>query len=268
MRLIGASIVGFCAVLLMFAAICGPASALTADEVLKGASERYDKFTSSVKDLTIEQEMTVVQGQMKTQMKMMRKGAKYRVESTTSTPPSSEGAQRPPMTTTMIFDGKDTWIVSPFAGKRRLEADEALGRGPELSWTERLKGRLVLLGEEKVADRNAWVIEVKQDEKSPAGPEPFSKVWIDTGNYWMLKAQSKMPNGIAESRFSDFRKVQGDFSMPFLHEVFIDGVLQSKSVTKSIKTNSGLSDDLFDTSKVKSEGPSLEDMIKQSRQGK
>lgn len=268
MRLVDASIVGSCAVLLVLSALCGAASALTADEVLKGASERYGKFTSSVKDLTVEQEMTAVQGQMKTQMKMMRKGAKYRVESTTSGPAGGPGAQMRPMATTIIFDGKDTWMVSPFAGKRKMETDEALGRGPELSWTEKLKGRLVLLGEEKVADRNAWVIEVKQDEKSSAVPESFSKVWIDTGNYWMLKAQSKMPNGIAESRFSDFRKVEGDYSWPFLHEVFIDGVLQSKSVTKSVKTNTGLSDDLFDASKLKSQGMSLEDMMKGSTQGK
>ena len=268
MRLIGASIGGSCAGLLMFAALCGPASALTADEVLKGASGRYDKFMSSVKDLTVEQEMTAVRGQMKTQMKMMRKGEKYRVESTTSGPAGGPGAQMRPVTTAIIFDGKDTWMVSPFAGKRRLETDEALGRGPELSWTEKLKGRLVLLGEEKVADRNAWIIEVQQDEKSPGEPGSFAKVWIDTSNYWMLKAQTKMPNGIAESRFSDFRKVGGDYSWPFLHEVFVDGILQSTSVTKSVKTNSGLSDDLFDASKLTSQGMSLEDMIKQSTQGK
>jgi outer membrane lipoprotein-sorting protein len=131
-----------------------------------------------------------------------------------------------------------------------------------------LKGRLVLVGEEKVADRNASVIEVKQDENSQAGPGSFSKVWIDTSDYCMLKAQSRTPNGIAESRFSDFRKVQGDFSMPFLHEVYMDGVLQSKSVTKSVKLNSGLSDDLFDGSKLQSQGMSLEDMMKGSTQGK
>ena len=239
---------------------------ITADEVFKGASAKYEKFMSSVKDVTLEQEMNMAQGGMKMLMKVMRKGNKYRIETTTSSPAGAPGAQMPPMTTTVVCDGKETWMVSPFAGKRRLEGAEAEGYSPQLDWTDRLKGRLVLLGEEKVAGRNAWVIEVKQDEKAPE-TEPFSKVWIDTSNYWMLKAQSKTPEGVAESRLSDFRKVHGGYSMPFLHEVFINGVLQSKMVTKNVKTNAGLSDDLFDASKLKSQGMSLEDMFKQGMQG-
>jgi len=242
------------------------AAGMTADEVFKAASAKYEEFTRSVKDMTVEQEMVMVQGQMKMQMKVMRRGNRYRIETTTSTPPGRGGAQMPPMTTIIIFDGKDTWMVSPFAGKRRLEGEEAKDHSPQISWTEKLKGRLVLLRKERVAGRNAWVIEVKEDKKA-TGPEAFSKVWIDTGNYWMLKAQSKTPKGTAESRLSDFRKVHGDFSMPFLHEVFINGALQSKLVTRSVKTNTGLSDDLFDASKLKSQGMSLEDMFKQGMQG-
>jgi len=200
-------------------------------------------------------------------MKMMRKGNKYRLETMTSTPAGRGGAQMPPMTTTIIFDGKDTWMASPFAGKKRLEGDEAKGHSPQLSWTENLEGRLVLLGEEKVAGRSAWVVEVKEDKKRETEPEAFSKVWIDTSNYWMLKAESKTPKGVAESRLSDFRKVHGDFSMPFLHEVLVNGVLQSKLVTKGVKVNAGLSDDLFDASKLESQGMSMEDMFKQGMQG-
>ncbi len=253
--------------LFLVAMTCHLVEGMTADEVLKGASAQYESFMSSVKDLTIEQEMSMGQGQMKMQMKMMRKGNKYRIETTTSTPPGRGGAQMPPMTTTIIFDGKDTWIASPFAGKRRLEGDEAKGHSPQLSWTENLQGRLVLLGKEEVAGRSAWVVEVKEDKNRKTEPEAFSKVWIDTSNYWMLKAESKTPKGVAESRLSDFRKVHGDFSMPFLHEVLVNGVLQSKLVTKGVKINAGLSDDLFDASKLTSQGMSMEDMFKQGMQG-
>ena len=266
MRVSGCICASVFATLLVFAVLCGPAQGVTADEVFKAASAKYEKFVSSVKDLTIEQEMSMGQGQMKMQMKMMRKGKKYRIESTTSTPPGRGGAQMQPMTTTVLFDGKETWIVSPFAGKRRLEGDEAKAHSPQLSWTENLEGRLVLLGQEKVAGRDAWVIEVKEDKKATS-PEAFSKVWIDASDHWMLKAESKTPKGTAQSRLSDFRKVHGDFSMPFLHEVFVNGVLQSKLVTKSVKTNSGLSDDLFDASKLESQGMSMEDMFKQGMQG-
>ena len=83
----------------------------------------------------------------------------------------------------------------------------------------------------------------------------------------MLKAESKTQRGVAVSQLSDFRKVRGAFSMPFLHEVSINGVLQSKMVTKNVKINTGLSDDLFDASKLKSQGMSIEDMLKQGMQG-
>ncbi len=216
--------------------------------------------------INLEQEMNMAQTGMKMLMKVMRKGAKYRVETVTSTPAGTSGGRMPDMTTIIVCDGKETWMVSPFAGKRRIDGAEAQDYSPHLDWTDRLKGRLVLLGKEKVGGRSAWVIEVKQDEKAP-GIEAFSKVWIDTSNYWMLKAESKTQRGVAVSQLSDFRKVRGAFSMPFLHEVSINGVLQSKMVTKNVKINTGLSDDLFDASKLKSQGMSIEDMLKQGMQG-
>ena len=94
---------------------------------------------------------------------------------------------------------------------------------------------------------------------------PFSKMWVDTGSYQVLKGELKMLDKPAEMRFSDFRKVSGDFSMPFLQQVFVGGVLQSKIVTKSIKTNVGLSDDLFDASKLGEQGKqemNMEEMLK------
>ena len=248
----GRYVVSFVVALVVSFALCDRAMSITAAEILKTVSARHDRFMRSVKDVQIEQEMVVRQtGQeVISAVKSMRKGDKYRVEMTSSG--SGQGGELPRMTTVVVFDGKDTWTVSPFVGKRRVEPNQVKDATPRIQWSDKLKDRVRLIGKEKVDGREAWTIEVKQ-----TGPDdeslPFSKMWVDTGSYEVLKGELKMLDKPAEMRFSDFRKVHGDFSMPFLQQVFVGGVLQSKIVTKSIKTNVGLSDDLFDADKLEPE---------------
>jgi len=244
-------------------ALCDSAMSMTAAEILKKVSARHDKFMSSVKDMQIEQEMIIVQGRQEvtSAVKSMWKGDKHRFETTVSA--NAGGGQMPKMTTVVLFDGKDTWTVSPFAGKRRMEPSDVKDATPRFRWADKLKDRVRLVGKEKVGGREAYVIDVKQTGKEADESLPFSKVWVDTAGYQVLKGEFKMENRSAEMRFSDIRKVSGDFSMPFLQQVFVGGVLQTKIVTKSIKTNVGLSDDLFDASKLAGKQEmNMQEMIK------
>ncbi|HUT02924.1 MAG TPA: outer membrane lipoprotein-sorting protein [bacterium] len=253
MRPTGRYVVSLVVALAVSFALCDCAMSITGAEILKRVSARHDKFMSSVKDWQIEQEMIIVQGgqEVTSAMKSMWKGDKYRVEMTSSG--SAGGGQMPKMTTVVVFDGKDTWTVSPFVGKRRLKPSEVKDATPRIQWSDKLKDRVRLVGKEKVDGREAYVIDVNQTGAEASGSLPFSKVWVDTANYQMLKGELKMQDKPAEMRFSDFRKVYGDFTMPFLQQVFVGGVPQTKIVTKSIKTNVGLSDDLFDASKLEGE---------------
>jgi len=242
------------------------AEALTADDIFKKASAQYGLFTSAFKDMTIEREMTLTQGNVKVLTTIMRKGNKYRIETKGGIPGGAAGAQMPDMKTVVVFDGKETWMTNPMTGKKKLTGAEAKEKSPEGHWTDSLKGRLSLLGKEMVGDRNAWVFDVKQDDNSKE-QSALSKLWVDTKNYWMLKAITKTAGTVMESQMSDFRKVKGDYSMPFKQKIFADGVLQATSLIKSIKTNTGLSDDLFDASKLESKGAGVGDILKWGLQG-
>lgn len=265
----GRYVVSFAVALAVSFALCDCAMSITAAEILKTVTARQDKFMSSVKDMQLEQEMVFVQDgqEVKSAMKSMWKGDKHRFETTVAA--NAGGGQMPKMTTVVVFDGKDTWTVSPFVGKRRVDPSQGKDATPRIQWSNKLKDRVRLIGKEKVDGREAWVIDVKQTGPEEDESLPFSKVWVDTGSYQVLKGEFKIENRSAEMRFSDFRKVYGDFNMPFLQQVFVGGALQTKIVTKSIKTNVGLSDDLFDASKLEPEKKmdmqQMQEMIKRTQ---
>ena len=249
MRPTGRYVVSFVVAVAVSFGLCGSAMSMTAAEILKRVSGRYDKLMSSVRDMQIDQKMIIVQGgqAVTSTVKTMRKGEKYRVEMTSLD--NAGGGQMPKMTTVVVFDGKETWTVSPFVGKRRVKQSNVKNATPRIKWSDKLKDRVRLVGKEKVGGREAWVIDVKQ-----AGPDdeslPFSKVWVDVKSYQVLKGKLQLMDKPAEMRFSDFRKVHGDSIMSFLQETFVGGVLFSKIIIKSVKTNVGLSDDLFDPNKL------------------
>ena len=126
-------------------------------------------------------------------------------------------------------------------------------------------GDLALTGKETISGRDAFVIESKGTKAPADGKMPFEKLWIDTKSYRMLKGSYSSPDGNVVMHSSDFRAIRGGFEWPYLTEVSVDGKLQSKMITKNIKLNSGLSDDLFDPSKLKAEGPSLQELMMQQR---
>ncbi len=217
--------------------------------ILKELEAKYAKFEEEIKDMTTVQEMNVVtpEGEMVSEMEMLKKGEKFRMDTTiemSQAPDMPEGMGE--MKTIIIYDGKDTWMISSFTGKKKLSGKDEKQYQRERNWWKSISEKAKLLGTEKVGKRECYVVEIEDKEY------PFTKLWLDKKNLVLIKNESKGTEGeIILLIHSDFRKIKGDWEMPYKTEMYTDGELMATSLVKSIKINKGLSDDLFDPDKVK-----------------
>lgn len=230
--------------------------------VMKEAQAKYAKFESSFKDMTINQETTMVTnaGNMPMKMTMYMKDKKFRAESNMAMPHG--GRNNANVETVIIHDGKDTWMVSPFMGKTKMPSGKEKDYENKSNWWAMISDKAQITGTEKIDGRECYVIEATEKAMNP-----FNKIWVDKDALVMVKAENKTGNGkIMSAVFSDFKDVKGGWEMPYKTEVFMDGKLMSSSVIKSIDFNKGLSDDLFDASKIQAQEFNMQDMMKQMMQ--
>ena len=246
-RSAGVVVLGVALVSLIFGVSQGLAEDLST--IAKEAQARYAKFEKEVKDMTIVQETVMSEPKMTSQMKMLRKGEKFRMEVKIKMQMPEE-AEMPPgmgqMETIIIYDGKDTWMISSHMGKRKLPDEEGKQYQRESNWWELLGDAAKIVGSEKVNGRDCYVVEVEEKEEFP-----FTRLWLDKKSLTLVRGESKGPRGEKVLVVcSDFRKIKGDWETPYKTEVYMGGRLMSTSVVKSIEINKGLSDDLFDPDKV------------------
>ena len=218
--------------------------------ILKEAEAKYAKFEEEIKDMTIVQEIKTVtsEGEITSEMKMLKKGKKFRIETTIEVPESSETPEgMGGIETIIIYDGEDTWMISPFMGKKKLSGDEEKQYQRERNWWELVSEKAEIVGTEKVGKRVCYVVEIKEEEEFP-----FTKVWLDKTDLVLIKSESKKPEEKTVLLVhSDFRKIKGDWEMPYKSKIYVDGEPTTTFVVKSLEINKGLSDDLFDPDKIK-----------------
>jgi hypothetical protein len=90
---------------------------------------------------------------------------------------------------------------------------------------------------------------------------------MDKKNLYMVKSEGEGTDGeIILMVNSDFRKVKGDWEMPYKTEMYGDNELMFTLLVKSIEINKGVSDDLFDPDKVKAKGFNMQEMMQQDEE--
>ncbi len=223
--------------------------------VLKQVKSMQARFKVEIKDMVWIQEarMTGPNGEMIHEMKLFRKGDKYRWES------KMQGPQMPGgMETVIIYDGRDTWMVSGFTGKKKLSGGQEKQYQAQRDWWDQVSEKASIVGSETVSGRDCYVVDVNDPQKSS-----FTKMWVDKKSLNLIKGEMKNPQGETSAWISsDFRKVKGDLEMPFKTEMFQNGKLMSAAVVKSVEINQGLADDLFDPEKVQVKGFDFQKMMK------
>jgi len=258
----GVVILGVVVISLVF----GVSQALATDlaTLVKEAEERYAKFEKEVQDMTMVHETVTTEPKMTSEMKTFKKGKKFRLELKTQMPEVAdmpEGMGMAEMEFIVIYDGKDTWMISPFTGKEKLSDGEKQYQTEE-NWWDWLEGAGKVVGSEQVDGRDCYVVEVEEKEEFP-----FTRLWLDKKNLTMVKGESKETTG-EKMVFvnSDFRRIKGDWEIPCKTEVYMNGRLISTSVVKSLEINKGLSDDLFDPDKVEVKTPDMQEMMRRMMQ--
>ncbi len=248
--------------------VFGVSQALASDlaTIVKEAQAKYAKFEKEVKDMTTVHETVTTEPKMTSEMKTFKKGEKFRLEHKVQMPEEAEmpeGMGMAEMEFIVIYDGKDIWVISPFTGKEKLSEEEAKQYGREKNWWDWLKDVGKVVGSEKVGGRDCYVVEVEDEEVEDKEEFPFTRLWLDKKNLTMVKCEIDAPTGEKMVFvYSDFRKIKGDWEIPYKTEVYMNGRLMSTSVVKSLKINQGLSDDLFDPDKVEVKGFDMQEMMK------
>ncbi len=254
--------------------------AITWEELKAQIEAKYGGFSDEIKDMemVMEAETKGMEGMEDvgpSEIKMFRKGEKYRMEMKMNMP---EGSGMPGgMTNIMIFDGKDLWSVNQFAGKQKISADASASSRNQISWWEDMPEKGKIIGSEKVGNKDCYVVEAWNEDIDTSSiktdEEDKVKGWIEKGTLLLIQLEFQ---GAKDETFkvvnSNFKKVK-NWEMPYTTEVFTGGKLITKTTIKTLNINKGLSDDLFDADKVKMESkgmpgmPNMKDMMKNFKPG-
>jgi len=240
-------------------------------DILEEAKVRYADFNKDFKDIAIifDSKIYGPDGEMVSEMKLFLKGEKSRSETLIQIP---ETAGMPEgmgiMLVIAIFDGQDTWMISPFTGKTKLtteQAEEQMYYQTGMNWWKFISNKTKYVGTEKVNDIECYLFELEIERKSP-----YKRIWVDKDRLFLIQAEGKNSSGDnIRTIFSDFRKVKGNWEFPYKVEAFINEKLMITVLVKSFEMNQGLSDELFDVDKVEIEGPNLQEMMQNlMQQGK
>lgn len=252
---------------LLLAAVVTAASLLHAEDIGAVRAQlqaKYGKFDKLVKDMTMVMEMTMTDGKKSTtaEATMSYKEPKFRMDTKISM-----GEKGGDMTTTVIYDGTDMWMIAPMMGTRKLAAKDQMKYNKDRSWKwwNYLTEGGAVTGSEEVGGRDCWVIEFAQPDEKDKDSErpPFTKLWIDKDALVQVKAEfivEKGKKGVAV--YSDIRPAIGKLEMPYKTEMFADGKLVSTAVIKSVAYNTKISDDLFSVDKAKSQNKGMGDLFK------
>jgi len=237
-------------------------------EILRKAESNYKNFNQDFKDMAIvfDAKMYTPEGEMTSEMKLFTKGEKSRSEIVMQFP---EAAGMPEgmgsMQTIIIFDGQDTWMISSFAGKKKLtneQAEEQMQYQTGMNWWRSISDKAKYIGIERINNRECYVLEIEAE-----GDSLYNKIWVDKNNLFLVQTENKSDSGeTMRMIFSDFRKIKGEWELAYKTEGFMDELPMMTILLKSFETNQGLSDDLFDADKVEVSGPNMQEMMQNMMQ--
>ena len=237
-------------------------------DILKKAESNYKNFNQDFKDMAMvfDAKIYTPEGEMITEMKLFTKGEKSRSETLMKFPESAgmpEGMGS--MLVIVISDGQDTWTISPFVGKKKLtteQAEEQMQYQTGMNWWRSISDKANYIGIERINNRECYVLEIEA-----GGDSLYSRIWVDKNNLFLVQTEGKNDSGeTMRMIFSDFRKIKGNWELPYKTEGFLDEVQMMTILLKSFEINQGLSDDLFDVEKVEVSGPNMQEMMQNMMQ--
>jgi outer membrane lipoprotein-sorting protein len=240
--------------------LCGigqvPLYAVGLPDVIAGARAKYQESAKKLKDITIVETTTVssprdpARNETNTSLTTIyKKGDKFRIETAVHLPgEGKESGRERSMTGTVIFDGKDAWMMTPMFSKTRVPRQEVRQYETHTDWWENVSANARLAGSEVVDGRTCYLIDNTADRGAF-----FKRFWIDRLTYEMVRAETqgrsdKEPTSLS---FSDFKSVGDITDLPYTIKVFSGSRPIAVTSVNRVDVNTGLSDRLFDPSTIK-----------------
>jgi outer membrane lipoprotein-sorting protein len=239
----------------VIAAYIGLNKGVAADDwkdIYSRIKKKYTNFEKEVKDIKLMQETNAdyKKGNLTTKMDVMKKGVKFRVDALMNMPGMDKE-----MKSTIIYDGKDTWMMSALMGKQKITGDIQSQYQPEKDWWGLLSKNAKVKGIEVIDKRKCYVIEFEKDS-------PFERLWLDQENLVLIKGESEITQGQNMMWiYSDFKKIKDEWEFPYKTKIFVNDQLVSDVVIKSLEINTGLRDELFDPDKIEIEKLDMDEMM-------
>jgi outer membrane lipoprotein-sorting protein len=257
-----------CALVVLACLLLSSSAALSQDwaTLSKLMRDNCTKFMGDVKDLTMSMDMTnkSPQGSMASTSTLYSKGDKFRAEIAMKEMPGGGAmpAGMAGMKTIVIKDGVNVWMVNPMTGKMKLPAADANRYRGQWLCSDYIPQTAEIVGSEAVGGRDCYVVADKDPKAT------FSKLWIDKKNYHLLKLEGKPEKGqpAMVAIFSDFRKVAGDWEVPYMTQVDMGTDVASTIAVTSVAVNKGLKDDLFNADKIEGKTTNMMDLMKKMKE--
>ena len=241
--------IGKCLLIVLCLFLTGNVFALTWDELKAKIEKKYAGFSDEVKDMEIlmETESKAMKEMAPSEIKMFKKGDKFRMEAKISMPEGTGmSAEMGEMKNIVIFDGEDLWTINNFTGKQKLPSDDNVGTRDQLNWWEDLPEKGKIVGSEKIGERDCYIVETWNE----VNKDNTIQGWVEKNTLLLIKMKSKSSKNKTFTVInSNFQDVKG-WKLPYTKEVFTDGELMAKTTITSFDINKGLSDNLFNADKV------------------
>jgi outer membrane lipoprotein-sorting protein len=132
-------------------------------DILRKAESNYKNFNQDFKDIAMvfDAKISMPEGEMTSEMKLFTKGEKSRSEivmqiSKDAGMPEGMGS----ILVVVIFDGQDTWMISPFMGKKKLtavQAEEQMYYQTGINWWRSISDKAKYIGIERINNRGLWM---------------------------------------------------------------------------------------------------------------
>ncbi len=215
------------------------------ESVSKKIQAKYSGYTAEIHDMTMIHKSDM-QGMITISTSYI-KGEKFRFNS--SMQPQTEGSNSAAgMSSMVIYDGKNVWIVSPGTGlkiKVPKKKTEKYKNSENNKWWGGVPENAKLIGSEKINGNDCYIIEYKQDKEN-------RKIWIDKNDLVLVKSETTVKKDTMTVVYSDFKKIKNQWKMAYTIKNYHNDDLISTVTVISLEINKGISDDLFNAKKIKS----------------
>lgn len=201
----------------------------------------YADFDKEVIDLSVDLKARTPEGEW-IEKKMFLKGDRLRVDTTVSAPEMlSDPEQMAAMRTTLLYDGRQAWLVRPFADPERANIGEFTESQLFGRWWKLLTSHAAVRDQERVDDSDAFVIvpEAKTGSR-------YTKLWVEKDSWLLIKAEGTSESGARWVwRFRDFRPVSETYRLPFQIDLYENDLLVKSYTVSEMIANHSLPDHIF-----------------------